>query len=549
MGQETFPYVNEHLFLCGPERSCQNLAMAAREGPRSAAAPMPASGRPGTSLEFTSREPLPAALIRDLLQIWAPGPEAVEVIDQRWVDTFDRRLRRVGVTLLLSWGQRPESGRAEIEGVDGGSTWSVPCQLPRSRRNDAGWRLEQLIGEGPATSVLGPVIGGRALLPIASLRARRHSISLRDTQGRTLGEARWEERLGAGGVMPRTWLRVTLLHQAQRRAKELRGRLLRVEGLEPSSGGWLAWLARADGPRVRPIDPGGPSADAVRRILRDLMEVVSANTPGVLADLDVEFLHDLRVAVRRARSAVKLVGDCLPGAGVARLGSDLRWMGDSTTPTRDMDVLLQALSSSGDAAAEPLLRHLAERRAEEWSQLAAQIRSPRWRTALRRWAAVTRGSAATVPGDRPVEALAHERAGKAYRRALRIALALGPTSPPEVFHSLRKRCKELRYLLEFFAPALDGVEYRELLTVLRSLQDCLGEFQDTQVQETELMQLAPLAATSGPEAVLALGRLDHQLRERRERARQAIIPRLAAFTQPKLRRWARAATGRRGSRC
>ena len=527
--------------------------MAARAGPRSAAAPMPASGHPTgrsrTSLEFTSREPVPAAAIRDLLQLSAQRPEAVEVVDQRWVDTFDRRLRRVGVTLLLSWGQRPEGGTAEIEGVNGSHAWSVPCHLPRSRRNDRGWRLEQLIGEGPATSVLGPLIGGRALLPIASLRARRHSISLRDTRGRTLGEVRWEERLGARGVMPRTWLRVTLLHQGQRRAKELRGRLVGVDGLEPSSGGWLAWLDRAEGPRVRPIDPGWPSAEAVRRILRDLMDVVSANTPGVLADLDVEFLHDLRVAVRRARSAVKLVGDCLPGAGVARLGSDLRWMGDLTTPTRDMDVLLQALSSSGDAAAEPLLRHLAERRAEEWSQLAAQIGSPRWRTALRRWAAVTRGSAAAVPGDRPVEALAHERAGRAYRRAFRIALALGPASPPEAFHSLRKRCKELRYLLEFFAPALDGVEYRELLTVLRSLQDCLGEFQDTQVQESELMKLAPMAATSGPAAVLALGRLDHRLRERRERARQTIVPRLKAFTRPRLRRWASAAATLGGSGC
>ncbi len=482
--------------------------------------------------------------MRDLLQVPRRDREAVEVIDRRWVDTFDRRLRRAGVSMLLSWGRRPEGDRAEIAGVDGGSAWSVPCHLPRSRRNESGWRLEQLLSEGPAAVVIGRLIGGRALLPIARLRTRKHTISLRAPRGRALGEVRWEERLGSRGATPRTWLRVTLVGAGHRSTEELRRRLVGMGGLETSSGGWLVWLDRAEGARSRPVDPAEPSDQAVRRILRDLLAVVAANAPGVLADLDVEFLHDLRVAVRRARSALKLVGDCLPGAGVARLAADLRWMGDLTTPTRDMDVLLQALSSTGGAAAEPLLRHLAERRAQSWSRLSTQIRSSRWKTALRRWAAVTRGGSSAVPGGRPVEALARERAGRAYRRALRRALALGPASPPERFHSLRKRCKELRYLLEFFAPTLDGGEYRELLTVLRSLQDCLGEFQDTQVQESELLKLAPMAATSGPEAVLALGRLDHQLRERRERARQAVVPRVEAFTQPKLRRWARAAAGR-----
>ncbi|MGC8474646.1 MAG: hypothetical protein ACP5PW_09620, partial [Candidatus Dormibacteria bacterium] len=65
----------------------------------------------------------------------------------------------------------------------------------------------------------------------------------------------------------------------------------------------------------------------------------------------------------------------------------------------------------------------------------------------------------------------------------------------------------------------------------------------------ELMKLAPMAATSGPAAVLALGRLDHQLRERREQARQTIVPRLTAFTQPRLRRWASAAATLGGSGC
>jgi hypothetical protein len=69
------------------------------------------------------------------------------------------------------------------------------------------------------------------------------------------------------------------------------------------------------------------------------------------------------------------------------------------------------------------------------------------------------------------------------------------------------------------------------------------------VQESELLKLAPMAATLGPGAVLALGRLDHRLRERRQQARQAVVPRLEAFTDPKLRGWARAAADRGGAGC
>ena len=75
------------------------------------------------------------------------------------------------------------------------------------------------------------------------------------------------------------------------------------------------------------------------------LDEMEAAWDGTVADIDIEFLHDFRVAVRRSRSAVKLLGDVLPTDLVAWVTPQLKWLGDLTTPSRDLDVLLQELPS------------------------------------------------------------------------------------------------------------------------------------------------------------------------------------------------------------
>src|SRR6266550_6449803 len=52
-----------------------------------------------------------------------------------------------------------------------------------------------------------------------------------------------------------------------------------------------------------------PARCALEEVLLRLLDTLEANVPGTIKDIDTEFLHDLRVAVRRTRSAVKLCGD------------------------------------------------------------------------------------------------------------------------------------------------------------------------------------------------------------------------------------------------
>jgi CHAD domain-containing protein len=130
------------------------------------------------------------------------------------------------------------------------------------------------------------------------------------------------------------------------------------------------------------------------------------------------------------------------------------------------------------------------------------------------------------------------------------AAARGGGGPPAAdLHSLRKRCKELRYLLEFFGSLYDPAAYRRAVRSLKGLQDCLGEFQDGVVQQEAIRGFAVHmlagrgAPGTGPQAaaepaaaelaatLLAMGELTAQVHARQRRARDELADRFARFAR------------------
>ena len=72
--------------------------------------------------------------------------------------------------------------------------------------------------------------------------------------------------------------------------------------------------------------------------------------------------------------------------------------------------------------------------------------------------------------------------------------AIDDDSPAEDYHELRKRGKELRYLLELFgAPLYPGEVVKPMIKSLKSLQDVLGRHQDREVQVAMLSSLGDRA--------------------------------------------------------
>jgi CHAD domain-containing protein len=115
--------------------------------------------------------------------------------------------------------------------------------------------------------------------------------------------------------------------------------------------------------------------------------------------------------------------------------------------------------------------------------------------------------------------------------------AIGADSPDEALHDLRKRGKELRYLLEFFGGLYPAAVVKPMVAALKDLQDVLGRFQDRTVQVETLRDKGEELATlpGGPGALIALGSLIDALEADQRAARAAFEDRFAAFASKRER--------------
>jgi CHAD domain-containing protein len=471
-----------------------------------------------------------------------------------WLDTFDWRLNRAG--LVLEYQRARRVGRLLLSRDD----------LPLAEQPVAGWQprqphLAEDLPAGPVRDQILKLVSPRALLPVARAVGTVSVIRLLNADGKTVARLIVDRSAASpADVNPRTVelpprLAIAEVRgypgQARRAARVLAG----VPGMSPASQSVFAAALHALG--RHPGDYSGgvdaevtaqmPASVAVATVLLRLLDTMELNLDGVLRDIDTEFLHDLRVSVRRTRSAIKLLGDVLPGGLAEQYAAEFKWLGDLTTPTRDLDVHLLGfgpmaahLVAASEADLEPFRAYLMRRRTREFRRLVAGLRSARFKAITDHWRkALTEVRDAGGPRKRRREPTARVLAigttGRAFRRIVHKGGAITQDSPPESLHDLRKRAKELRYLLEFFAPLHDPLVYRKVVGDLKQLQDCLGEFQDSQVQREEIRALADamLAERAAPAAtLLGMGEIAANLAISQAEAREDFSLRFARFAGP-----------------
>ncbi len=347
-----------------------------------------------------------------------------------------------------------------------------------------------------------------------------------DTPGHPLGD--WlllEGRMEADG--PAALLMATL---AQRYAIDTAAEPLILHALTAEG-------RRPENPTPSPVlalDPAQRADSATRAILLRLLQAMEVNEPGLLDGRDTEFLHDFRVAVRRTRSALGQVKAVLPPRTVARFAPAFAWLGQITSLPRDLDVYLLGFEDLRaqvppdlQPALEPLKELIEEKRDAAHRALARQLDSGRYKRLKLSWRKVLQASPPRRPraanARRPIGEVADERILKVFRRVLKQGKAIADDSPDEQLHELRKSCKKLRYLLEFFQSLYPNDRIRALIKHLKGFQNHLGELQDLSAQIQTLyalgQELRSRRATEA-ETLLAmgalLGHLDRQRRKLRE---------------------------------
>ncbi|RWX44425.1 CHAD domain-containing protein [Candidatus Electrothrix aarhusensis] len=246
---------------------------------------------------------------------------------------------------------------------------------------------------------------------------------------------------------------------------------------------------------------------AAKSIYRDLLGTMQKNEQGILDDLDSEFLHDFRVAIRRTRSGLDMIKKALEPKISARFKEEFRYLGKITGPVRDLDVYLlmeedykAMLPDHLQKGLHYFFEDLAEQRKKEQEKLVQALQSSQYKTIIKDWEKYLRQKKNTEATEKTpvIGIMAKKIIRKRFERVLRDGRAIDTDSPDESLHRLRIQGKKLRYCLEFFSSLYPPKEMKRLIKQLKNLQNNLGLFNDLSVQQDMLNNyLASLKPGSG----------------------------------------------------
>jgi triphosphatase len=252
------------------------------------------------------------------------------------------------------------------------------------------------------------------------------------------------------------------------------------------------------------IDATQSAGEVAFAILRRHFAAMVAHEPGVRLGEDPEELHDMRVATRRLRAALKLYSDALPKRS-ERYERDLRWVARALGEIRDLDVHLEGLSeeasTNGDVL-EEVVSLLRERRVEARRRMLEALDSNRYERLIASLSGTLRRGRSPTPTD-PILEAAPELVRDRYKKVRKSANTLSEDSPPEHFHDLRKKGKRLRYALEPLQE-IYGKPAKKMVKLLKRTQDDLGDHQDL-IVACGLMEELGVTGDRPPQAAFTMG--------------------------------------------
>ena len=401
---------------------------------------------------------------------------------------------------------------------------------------------------------LAPLIKMRALLKLAELHSRSTSYRILDRNEKTVAGLAYEEirpsrNKNTPSVAAYLWLKPVRGYPNYSRnlAKDIQ-----AAGFEISKKEDFFFKALESGDK-KPgsysakinieLKPDMRSDEATKAILRFLVKVMRVNAANIEKDIDTEFVHDFRVAVRRTRSALGQIKNVFPKRTTNRFKKDFAFVGKVSNELRDLDVyLLKETSYEAKLPAvlrddiDPLFDLLRKKRSKALQNVIRALKSKKISRVLEDWEAFLNApqqdSATASNAHIPVIDLACKRIDKKYRGVVKTGDQILQNTEDEMLHALRIECKKLRYLMEFFASLFARKKINVLIEQLKKLQDNLGDFNDLCIQVDYLTKISeefPITQPQAKKTLVAIGSLIGTLDRQRQTVKDAFAKTFTAF--------------------
>ena len=431
-------------------------------------------------------------------------PELPEqLLDAIYYDTADLRLIRAGITLRRRTGGEDAGWHLKLPA---GADTRDEIRLPLTGADDA--VPEEL------TALVRAYTRGAALAPVVRIQTRRHVLRLLDGAGQALAEIAADHVSAepADGSTATAWDEIeaelvtggpallTAIDQQLRRAGA------RTAATKTKLQRALAGRLPAAEPTPEPqLTRHSPAGGVVLAYLRDQVAAISHHDPLVRRD-EPDAVHQMRVATRRARSALQAFGTIIDRETTRPLCAELKWLAAALGQARDTEVLQARLTA--DLAAIPPTLIVGPAQARITAHFTAQLTQAR-QTALdtldgQRYLRLLDNLDALL-ADPPLTPLAEREAGKVLakpvrRAARRLQRALdavpGAQDRDTAIHQARKATKRARYAAEAAVPALGSAARRQAAQA-KELQQLLGDHHDSVVARAVLLDLAGKARAAG----------------------------------------------------
>lgn len=275
--------------------------------------------------------------------------------------------------------------------------------------------------------------------------------------------------------------------------------------------------AEASKPKALGVRADDSMADAARKILRFHYERMLAREAGTRSGDDPEDLHDMRVATRRQRAALRLFIPYFKPKTLRPIRRALKELATHLGAVRDLDVFgaaLQTFQSTALAepvALQPFVDHIVQQRELARQDLLAYLDSEAYQSFLKGYERflTARGKRASGVDVKAPPVVQHALPGKLWEQyaLVRAFEAILPWADVPILHALRIEAKRLRYALEFFREVLPTNAMECIQTVV-ALQDHLGELHDADVAlaRARAFLLHGAQTQLAPEAMQAAGR-------------------------------------------
>jgi len=418
-----------------------------------------------------------------------------------YLDTPEHGLKKAGIALRLRrdgrrWVQTVKAAREFHAGLS--RSGEVESPAPGGRVSLAA------IPDAAVRETVLQCVNGSVLEPVCETVVRRTAIELSPTNG-TRAELAIDvgEILAEGRSAPFREAEIEALEGSPRGLFDVARALLPDGGWRFSrlSKGARGYLLAEEG-RIEPalaprsaeavvIDPTQTTEQAARDILRECFDQIATNIAVVSGLDDPEGPHQLRIGLRRLRSAFSTFSSVLACPEMERLSGEARWLGQEVGRLRDIEVVLHDIVER-EAQAYPEevgLARLAEQLAPRAVALREGLRNTlpgaRVQALLLDLARFTETRGWLLPHDfgqterlaKPVAEFADRAINRRWKKVVGRAHGLA-TLDTEARHDLRKELKKLRYVVEFLSPLYPKKRVIPFVRRLKRLQTVFGELND-----------------------------------------------------------------------